>query len=68
MKLLSPSEVASVSAGHDGGSTIMFVLGLAHVFIGLVECTNYLAGLWYEGVQEGDYFGAYFRDFFVIEE
>lgn len=42
MQLLDSQQVAQVSGGHDSSSTIMFILGIPHIVMGLIEMYNYV--------------------------
>jgi len=74
MRELCVSELTSVSAGHGGVpeytffATLFFALGLPHTLIGLREFHNYVGDLMEKGVEEGDHFTIYWRDFFKVKE
>lgn len=42
MQILGSNQLKQVSAGHGSSSTIMFILGLPHVVMGLIEMYNYV--------------------------
>ncbi len=58
MTVISQEELKQISGGHATELGIMFVLGVPHVIMGLIEMTNYLGEKYTNGwlADENDYF------------
>lgn len=59
VRLLNEKEVQEISAGHGGSGTLLFVLGIPHMIIGIIEFTNYVGeriANGCENIEDNDYF------------
>lgn len=69
MTVLNDEQIAQVNGGHPVAAglgilgTVILILEIPHMFMGIVEFTNYVGERWNNGCQnidENDYFTKFF--------
>jgi hypothetical protein len=58
MTVISAEQLKQISGGHSTELGVMFILGIPHIIMGLVELTNYVGDKYTNGwlADENDYF------------